>query len=86
MDRNVFVSMISEANNCLSASLHTESRARRDTIITNQLSRFEAGIDLLFKGLDFNLIVVDVLSGGLVVVGSNMLSNDQRVSQTIRTS
>src|SRR3954469_22061670 len=70
MDGQVIVALVDKPHNSLPTSLHLESWTRRLAIISNKPCWLETGIDLLKEGFHFNLIVINPLIGGCIVVGS----------------
>ena len=62
MDRGSHRCMVDKSHDSLRSLLHVESRAWRDAIVSNKISLAEVWVDLLLKGLYFDLVVVDLAS------------------------
>lgn len=69
--------IVDEANDALSAFLHPKSWTGRDAIVTNKLSGLLARVDLLRKGQDVDLVVVNRLLGdGVCDCPAALFSNE----------
>jgi hypothetical protein len=68
MHRQVLLSVIDESDDGFSAPFHSEGRAGRYPIITNQFGGLEARIDLLGEWLDLNLVIIDIGIRRLIVI------------------
>lgn len=58
--------MINESDDSLGIFVHSESWSRTDTIIADKIGFPEVWIDLLLKGFDFNLEIIDCSAGGCI--------------------
>lgn len=59
MDRVGTICVVDEPNYRLSTLRHLERGTWRNSIITNEPSLAQIGVDLLLKGLDVDFIVID---------------------------
>lgn len=60
--------MVPEPYHCLASFFHTEGWTRRHAIVTDKSGRLQTGVDLLSQRLDVDLVVVDLVAGGLVLI------------------
>lgn len=68
MDREIHCGTVDKPDDCFTIFFHSKGGPRANTIIAHKLGFLESRVDLLLKGLDFNLIIVDILASGRVVV------------------
>ena len=66
MHRGVKGCVICESDDSFGILVHSESRSRTDSIIADKVGFPEIWVDLLLKGFDFNLEVVDCSVGGRI--------------------
>ena len=68
MHSAVMCCVIYESDDGFGILVHSESWARTNSIIANKISFAEVWVDLLLKGFDFNLEVIDCSAGGRIGV------------------
>jgi hypothetical protein len=78
MNREICCGSIDKSYHCLAIFLHAEGGPWAYTIITDKLSFLESWVDLLLKRLDFDLIVVDILASGRIVVRTDQVRSEKK--------